>query len=153
MIEIYLSYLCQDKDEQREECTRVACCAFLWFLFINNRKKPFCFFVASLLFSPFFLLARFPLCVYVCVCVCPLFYFLLQEIRDREQALLTCSLARLCCFSLHPLLDYYYHHTSRLLLTLIIYVFSFCFSLDFFLKIILQKMIMRIWYKFFLLSN
>jgi hypothetical protein len=93
-------YLCRYRDEQREECTRVACCAFLLFLFINNRKKPFCFFVASLLILslPF---ARSFASVRMCMCVCPLFYFLLQETRERhrEQALLTCSLARLYCFS------------------------------------------------------
>ena len=124
-----------------EESPRVTCCAFFRFLYIlTTEKKPFLrFFVVSLWFSPFFLLARFPLYAHMCVCVCPLFYFLLQETRyrkkGRERTFLTCSLARLCCISPLPLSLFLsnYHHTSRLLLllllTLIIEIFSFILSI------------------------
>lgn len=127
----YLAYLCYDRDRQRGECTRVACCAFLWFLFINNRKKkPFCFFVVSLLFPSFLLLAR----LLQCVCVCVLsFIFSCKKTRETESK--HCLLARSRVFaaslspSRHPLLVYYYyyhhHHTSRLLLIIIIYVLSY----------------------------
>ena len=94
---------------------------------LTTEKNPFCFFRrVSLILSLLSILARFPLCE--CVCVCPLFYFLLRE--TRERTLLTCSLARLCCFSL-SLFPPSYHHTSRrllLLLTLIIEIFCFVFG-------------------------
>jgi Ca2+/Na+ antiporter len=86
-------------------------------------------------------------CLLVCLCMCVrvLFYFLLRE-RERErerarareqvskQAMLALARARLlllspCVSLLHPLLDYYYY-TSRRLLT-IIHAF-FCFGVGFF---------------------
>ena len=51
----------------REECARVTCCAFLRFLFINNRKNLFAFSSRlSYSFPPFCSLV----CLCVCVCVC-----------------------------------------------------------------------------------
>jgi hypothetical protein len=134
--------LCQDWDEQRQECTRVACCAFLLFLFINNRKKPFCFFVASLLILSLPFARSF---ASVCMCVCPLFYFLLQETRERDTGSKHCLLARSRAFTA-SLSTHYHHHTSRLLLTIviiiiIIHVFSFIFKLDFFLIQIIMSIL------------
>ncbi len=110
----------------------------------------------SLLFSPFFLLARFPLCVYVCVCVCVCVSSLLfsPARNKRQRASIAYLLARAPLLLLSP-------PTTRLLLPPYIassshhhhLCFLFLFWFRFFLKITLQKMIMSILYKLFLLFN
>jgi len=119
------------------------CCAFLWFLLINNRKNLFAF--SSHLFLSFFLsllLARFPSLVDVCVdrqTETETERERETEKRNRKKALLTRSRARSFAASLpHPLLDYYYYfYISRrlllLLLLLIIIIRSFfCFDVGVF---------------------
>ena len=129
-----------------EESPRVTCCAFFRFLYIlTTEKKPFLrFFVVSLWFSPFFLLARFPLYAHMCVCVCVLCFIFSCKKRETERKGESehCLLVRLRVFAASLLslsLSLFlsnYHHTSRrllllllLLLTLIIEIFSFILSI------------------------